>query len=272
MLEKNNMNLNKALVVMQKAAFDAGCMLLQRQSTVKRLESRKDFLTDTDLKSEEIILRALLSAYPSIPSYSEEKGGTEEKEGYLWVIDPVDGTINFFLQDDNWGISIALVENSLSIAGVIYLPARKQMFVASKDTLAKMRVGKGKWRDLSVSKDSKLADSQFWLEWGKEEHGGDDHEKVYEVIKKLDRHSLYPQIRNSATADLMKVAQGKIAGLVFTKPEPFDVAAAGLIIERAGGVVTEIHGGSWSSFSKSLVASNGIIHNDLLRIIMTTKK
>ena len=93
--------------------------------------------------------------------------------------------------------------------------------------------------------------------------------RVYDVIKILDRHTLYPQIRNSATAEMMMVACGKIAGYVFLKPEPFDIAAAGLIVERAGGEVTEADGNPWGPFSRSLVASNGAIHNDLLRIIKT---
>lgn len=75
---------------------------------------------------------------------------------------------------------------------------------------------------------------------------GDGHKKVYDVIAKLDRHTLYPQIRNSATADMMMVACGKIAGYIFLKPEPFDIAVAGFIIERAGAELPtrmEIRGG-----------------------------
>lgn len=264
------MNLDKALAVMESAAINAASVLETLQPKSRRLESRKDFLTDADLKSEEVILRTLTAEYPDIPQFSEERGDTEAKEGYLWVVDPIDGTINFFLQDDHWGISIALAENGTTMAGVVYLPARRQMFSASREIATRFHlVGgeKSQWTNPRVSQEDNLANSQFWIGWGKEEHGGDDHKRVYDVIAKLDRHTLYPQIRNSATADMMMVACGKIAGYVFLNPEPFDIAAAGLIIERADGRVTDADGNPWGPFSRSLIASNGALHGDLLRII-----
>src|SRR3989338_346942 len=133
------LHLATALTVMENAAIHAARVLTRMQLKSRRLESRKDFLTDADLKSEEIILRTLAAEYPNIPVLSEEKGGIEIKEGYLWVIDPIDGTINFFLQDDHWGISIALVENGRTVAGVVYLPAKRQMFSASRDVAARTR-------------------------------------------------------------------------------------------------------------------------------------
>lgn len=256
-----------AIDAMKRVAVDAGKLLVQMQPKIKRLEARKDFLTDADLKSEQVILSLLASEYPDIPSLSEEKGGDEVAEGYLWVVDPVDGTINFFLGDDHWGVSIALVKDGRTIAGVVYLPARGQLFSASRDRASKLLLGDNRTIDLKVSGESNLAESQFWVGWGKENHGGEDHKKVYDAIIKLDRRTLYPQIRNSATADMMMVASGKIQGYVFLNPEPFDIAAAGLIIEQAGGKVTDKDGNPWGAFSRSLVASNGILHDELLSII-----
>lgn len=260
------MNIIGALSTMEDAAINAGNLLLSMQPKTRRLDSRKDFLTDADLKSEDVILRALRKEYPDIPSFSEESGGKKLTKGYLWIVDPIDGTINFFLGDDHWGISIALAHNGRTIAAVIFLPAKKQLFYVSYNMTSRLRYIGGNM-ELNVNQESYLKESQFWVGWGKEEHKGADHKKVYGVIAKLDRHTLYPQIRNSATADMMMVACGKIAGYVFPKPEPFDIAAAGLIIERAGGVVTDMNGNPWNPFSKSIVASNGVIHNDLLNIL-----
>jgi len=263
------MNLEKALGVMETAALEAGRMLLDMQPQTRRLASRKDFLTDADLKAEEIILRTLAAEYPDIPSLSEEKGGEELTIGYQWIVDPVDGTINFFLQDDHWGVSIALAENGRVIAGTIYLPAKKQLFSALIDIAARLRRVEEKetpWENIKVNQ-SNLKESQVWLEWGKEEHEGNDHKKVYEIIERVDRETLYPQIRNSAVADMMMVARGNIAGYVFPKPQPVDIAAAGLIIQQAGGAVTDMEGNAWGPFSRSIVASNGVTHDELLRII-----
>ena len=206
-------NLNKALDLMERAAIDAGEFLVSMRPKIKRLESRKDFLTDANLGSEKIILSILAEAYPDIPSLSEERGGLELTEGYLWIIDPVDGTINFFLGDDHWGVSIALVENGHTIAGVVYLPSKGQLFSALRDMTANLRViGKDNEERLvlGVNEESIMTNSQFWLGWGKEEHGGGDHEKVYSAIAKLDSSTLYPQIRNSAVADMMMVAASEV--------------------------------------------------------------
>lgn len=259
-------DLSSALQTMERAAIDAGELLVAMQPESRRLASRKDFLTDADIYSERSIVTTLAAERPDIPALSEEKGGIESTEGYLWIIDPVDGTINFFLGDDHWGVSIALAKDGCAIAGVIYLPARKQLFSALRDMPATLRtVGSGsEGAILRVNDEADLASSQFWFGWGKEEHGGEDHEKVYRAIAALDRCTLYPQIRNSATADMMMVARGTIHGYVFLKPEPFDIAAAGLIIECAGGKVTDKDGKPWNAFSRSLLASNGILHDEAL--------
>lgn len=264
------MDLNNALDIMMQAGIRAGQMLLEIQPQAIRIESKKDFLTDADLRSEDLILEILNSYYPEIPSLSEEKGGEEIKEGYLWIIDPIDGTVNFFSQDDHWGVSIALVKDSRTIAGLIYLPARGRMFSAAIDRPPLMMIDEQKKEAVflhRVNQINTLADAQVRTCWGKEEHNGQDHERVYELIKKLDQHTLYPQIRNCATADLMAVVEGKISGHVFTKPTPFDIAAAGLIIEKAGGSVTDMAGNPWNPFSRSLVSTNGLIHKELLAVI-----
>lgn len=90
------MNLTKILETMESAAINAGNMLCNMQPQTRRLASRKDFLTDADLMADKMILRTLKDAYPNIPSFSEESGGKDFRDGYLWVIDPVDGTVNFF--------------------------------------------------------------------------------------------------------------------------------------------------------------------------------
>jgi len=263
-------DLFKALKIMEQAAIDAGRLLTKMQPKSRRLESRKDFLTDADLESEQAILSVLEAEYPEITSFSEEQGGIMT-DGYLWVIDPIDGTINFFLGDSHWGVSIALVKRQQTIAGVVYLPANKQLFSASCDTPTKLRIvdSEDEEINLHVNNETNLINSQFWFGWGKEDCGGEDHRKVCEAMAKLDRQTLYPQIRNSATADMMMVAWGKIHGYVFLKPEPFDIAAAGLIIERAGGSVTDQNGHPWNAFSSSLIASNGILHEKLLSVINT---
>lgn len=266
--ETIDVQLERAMSVMKSAAREAGARVLTMQPETRRLAARKDFLTDADLRSERIILEALSGQYPNIPAFSEEKGGEERLEGYVWVIDPIDGTINFFQGDDNWAISIALVKDEETVAGVIYMPAKDLLFSAYAGRDATVESNDDNTRSLlAVNDEQKLSDSQIWLEWGKNDPEGKEHERVYQLIENLDRTSMYPQMRNSGSADAMAVARGQISGFVFLKPDPFDVAAAGLIIKQAGGTVTDVDGTPWKAFSTSFVASNGMVHDELLRVV-----
>lgn len=263
-------DIGRTLEKMRLLALKTGEALLLRQGCAQTLPTSKDFLSDADLLAEKLILEELGGTFPGIPFLSEEKGGDKITEGYLWVIDPIDGTYNYFRQNDHWGVSIALVKDGETVAGVICTPGSGWIYFSEKGRGAyrqELTYGLGGPELIRVSKEASMKEAQFWVGWGKEEHGGNDHERVYDVIRRLDRVSLYPQIRNSAVGDAMAVACGQSSGFVFPKPEVVDIAAAGLIVEEAGGTVTDLKGQPWSPFSPSFVASNGNFHTELLKVL-----
>ncbi len=243
-------------------AEEAGGVLLKLQKSVKELKKdRKDFLTDADLVSNNIIVSRLKSLDPEIPIYSEENEGILLGEGKMWVIDPLDGTINFFHQDYLWGVSIALAENGKSIIGVVSLPTLSQAFGVTEggEVIVRGDVSFG------VRKESRLSGAQIWTDWGKKS------EDVISLLPKLKKVSLYPQIRGCATASLMAVATGKICAYIHPHPAPEDFASAALIVEKAGGKVTDLQGKSWNIFSSSIIATNGILHEPILNGIKEEK-
>lgn len=248
----------------------------QRLSSVKPKPevSDKDFLTDADQLSEAIIRRALKDRFPYISSFGEESETGVAFRGDGFYIDAIDGTVNYFHGDDYWGISIALALGGASVAGVVYLPAKGQMFFAQDDGpawLATVADGKiGKPVPISVSKeDNGPTKPLILIDWVKEKNGGQDHARVVEILDRLRKEFLYPQIRNCSVANLMMVAAGKAAGFVHLRPEIYDVAAGCLIVERAGGKVTDLAGKPWSPHSaeKGIVASNGVLHDEILSTI-----
>lgn len=262
------MDIERAIQVMESAAKKAGDALVAMQATSVRLASRKDFLSDADLLSEEIILRELSTAFPSIPAFSEEKGGEKLIKGYQWVIDPVDGTINFFHQRTHWGVSIALVHNAYTVAGVVCLAGKKQLFSAVQGRMELRSVlGTSPSIAPELSKARTLSHSQFSVGWGKNDPSGYQHKRVLQLISRLDSESIYPLILNSTVADIMDICMGRSAGYVHLNPEPFDVAAAGYILQQLGGRVTDKNGHQWSPFSDSIVASNGLIHDEFLHLV-----
>lgn len=261
------------LKIMRHAALKAGRELLALQSSVRRLESRKDFLSDADLKADGLIQKILGEHFPAIPYFSEEREGGVVPDGMRWVVDPLDGTYNYFIGDSNWAVSIALVEGDTTIVAVVYVPGAKRMFYAGylgipETVFVDDQLGFTYSRPLQVNRETNLADSQIWLEWGKEKLDGSVHPPVLEALRRLSGGvSMYPGIRNSAAADPMAVARGQIGGFVMLEPDPFDVAAAGLIIRQAGGTVTDLQGRPWKATSESIVATNGRIHDQLLDVL-----
>ena len=217
------LQMTDVLDVMEKAAVGTGAMLLEMQPRAKSLSTRKDFVSDADLRSEELILRILRSRFPDIPILSEEAGGVALRTGYLWVIDPVDGTINYFFQDEHWGVSIALVRDSQTIAGVVYLPAKDLLFSATSESATQVcRPGRSEsWQECRVRPLANPKDCQIWHDWGKGLHDGADHRRVVELHAKINAVIPYPQMRNGCIASASMVALGRIAGYFFASPEPF---------------------------------------------------
>ncbi len=267
-LAKDGSALTRLAKVMADAARKAGKKLLEMQPQVKEIKKpEKDFLTDADLASEEIILETLGEAYDPIriPFLSEEAGGEETDDG-LFVIDPLDGTVNYSIQDDHWGVSIGFVTETdrTTKTGVIYIPSKDLLFAACAAVPHTWCIdGKVKITTPRVNDKSDLSRSQVWVD----PYGVVDEKFALRILRKLRNHTLYPQTRICCTTGLMAVATGKIVGYIHTSPTPFDIAAGCLIIEKAGGKVTDLKGKPWTAFSKSIVATNGRVHDKLLDII-----
>lgn len=258
------------LVNMRNAAMEAGYALLDLQpsATVVNKED-KDFLTIADVLSEKIIFKTLKAEYPSIPTFSEEDGGEAKTSGYLWVIDPLDGTVSYFHQSrDRWGVSIALVKDGITQIGVVFLPGRGELFEAttSMESMAWktnqstiLSVG----RPIRVNQQKREIDRcHFLMDWGKT-----NPELFLKRLGNLRAKSLYPATTMCCTSGLIDVAQGYYPGYALIPPDPFDIAAAGLIAEKAGARVTTLDGQRWSPFAKSIVASNDLVHDELLAIL-----
>lgn len=251
------------LAIMKETALKSGRVLEMRQPTAERVETdSKDFLTRQDIESEELITDALHRTCPDIPIYSEESGGEENIVGRLFVVDPLDGTINYFTQDQAWGVSIGLVEDGKPTAGVIFLPKFNALFCAYGHGAVRIL---GPERDCRVSGTpaSSLAQARVWTD-----HVKGNPTIVKDVFGILTDNTTYPRVPLCATVAMMALASGRIDGFVHPAPEPEDVAAAITIVEAAGGTVTGLDGEPYPIFSRDvMVATNGKIHVKLLDIL-----
>lgn len=258
------MNFEKLLPQVIKIIQKAGQALLETQPKVEKIEKKgKDFLTSADLKSDSLIFQELRALTPEIPIYSEENEEKVKKEimwkEIMWIVDPLDGTINYFHQDNFWGVSIALVENQKTQLGVVYLPVLNQLVGVTREGKI---IRKGNISSWGVRTDTRLSKGQIWTDWAKE-----SIESTLSVFSKLAKSGLSPQIRLCCSASLLMVASGRISAYIHPQPGPEDIAAGCLIVERAGGYVTDLTGKAWTPFSTSILASNSLLHDQIFEVL-----
>lgn len=223
-----------------------------------------DFTTQVDKEVDSFLKEKIASLYPQSNFLTEETAPSnyksmEELED-LWIIDPLDGTINFSRKNTNFAISIALVNKGIPILGIVYLPMCDMMYSAQSDEDNALLNGKA----INVSSISSNREIVLGCDWSW------DLQKRSIVVKWLNNiYSSVRQIKSmgSAASDLASLAAGKIDAYVHSGIKPWDIAAAALIIEKAGGRITTPEGNDWNVFNADIAASNGIIHNEIIRLI-----
>ena len=210
------------LNIMIKASEKASKVLIRDFGEVEKLQvSNKgpsDFVTNADLKTEKIIIEELKKAKPNYSILSEEKGFEKNKDNKTWIIDPIDGTVNFLHGVPHFAISIALKDESEIIAGIIYDPIKDEMFYAEKNNGAYFNNQR-----IRVSKKNNFSDCLF-VTGGKIE---------------LDYDFSFRK-SGSAALDLAYVAAGRYDGYFQRNLNIWDIAAGIIILNEAGGLINEI--------------------------------
>ena len=212
------------LNLMIKASEKASKILIRDFGEIENLQvSRKgprDFVTNSDIKVEKIIFEELKKARPNYSFISEEKGYENNKDtSNTWVIDPIDGTVNFLHGIPHFAISIALKTNNEIVSGLIYDPIKDEMFFAEKDNGAFFNNHR-----IRVSKKNNLNDCLFAT-------GG----KINQDLDLPNRKS------GCAALDLAYVASGRYDGYFQNDLNLWDIAAGIILIKEAGGIINDIN-------------------------------
>lgn len=245
------------------AAREAGALLRERSGKAEHIERKAgeetNLVTELDRRSEAIIIRMIRERYPDHEVLAEESGRNTHTSEYRWIIDPIDGTTNFAQGLPIFAVSIGLEKNGVIVAGVVYDPTRDEMFTAEK--------GKGAFlngRAIRVSTTSRLIDSTLATGFPydiRSNRGNVAHftNFLYEAraLRRL----------GSAAIDLCYVACGRLDGYWELSLNPWDMAAGVLLVEEAGGRFTDLEGGPGTIYGKTLLTSNGRIHDAMVEIL-----
>lgn len=233
--------------------FD-GVFKIENKTTIN------DLVTEVDKHAEKAIIDIIKATYPTHSIISEEVGELMQESDYAWIIDPIDGTVNFAHAIPICCVSIGLRHKGQMILGAVYNPIMKELFFAEK--------GKGAFLNdmkISVSKKSDFKKAclvtGFPYKWPK------TYEHPIKVFERFIMEGLPVRRLGSAAIDLCWVACGRFDGFWEYNLNPWDIAAGYLIVEEAGGTITNFDGDPYNVDDKETLATNGIIHDAMLKLI-----
>ncbi len=216
-------------------------------------------LTETDLKINQLVIDSVKKEFPGHSIIAEEGSDFSEKSEYVWVCDPVDGTIPFSHGIPTCVFSLALVRKGKSILGVIYDPFLDRMFFAEKNKGAFLNGEK-----ISVSRAISLQNTLVGVESWKDDKA--NILKAAEIV--LNKGAKITSLNSIVYMDML-VANGEFAATLFPGTKPHDSAATKIVVEEAGGKVTDLYGNEqrYDRDIKGHIASNGILHQELVDIV-----
>ena len=245
-------------------ATEAAATLIKEYSTrsftISNKEGINNLVTEVDHKSEEVIFEIIKKNYPDHQILSEESGAIIQDSQYKWIIDPIDGTVNFANHIPLCCVSIGIEVNGKMELGAVYNPFINEFFFAQRGYGATLNE-----HLISVSKTAHVINS--CLVTGFPYTYLDTVNGPLEVFSKLIRKGIPVRRLGSAAMDLCWVAAGRFDGFYEHKLSAWDSAAGFLIVEEAGGKVTDMKGAHYNPYQPGILASNGIIHDELLAVV-----
>ncbi len=249
---------------MQAMAREAGSLLMDyfRQHVKVKIEYKGDvdLVTVADRKSEALILERIRHQFPTHDVMGEEGARVETGSEYKWYVDPLDGTTNFAHGFPVFCVSLAVERRGQRIAGVIYDPTRDEMFSAELGSGARLDE-KANGEAIRVSATANLGECLVATGFPSHKRHKSPNIYFYHQIT-LRTHGV--RRAGSAALDLCNVASGRFDGFWEFNLNPWDTAAGVLIVEEAGGKVTDFSGGAFQIASRETLASNGLVHGALL--------
>lgn len=224
---------------------------------ISNKEGINNLVTEVDHASEKAIIEVIKSQFPDHHILSEECGDLVQDSEYKWIIDPIDGTVNFAHRIPICCISIGIEHNKKMALAAIYNPYLNELFVAERGKGATLN-----GKTISVSKKENVINA--CLVTGFPYTYLDEPNGPLEVFERFIRKGVPVRRLGSAAIDLAWVACGRFDGFYEHKLQAWDSAAGFLLVEEAGGKVTNMQGAEYSPYLPGIIASNGIIHDELI--------
>ncbi len=244
-----------------KLAKQAGTEIKKRfnRDHIVKIKTKSQIVTQGDLIADKLIVAAIKKKFPNHGILSEESGKNKISSDYLWTIDPIDGTTNYSIGSPLFAVCISLFFRSKPILGVAYAPAMDELYYAENRKGAFLN-------NIKIHVSSKTALNKSFLTFC---HGStnNDIKRAMKIYNKIKFQGLDSRQLGSAALELGFVAAGRTDCIIIPGANPWDVGAGVLLVRESGGKVTNFIGEEWNLNSKDMVASNGKIHNQLIKFL-----
>jgi myo-inositol-1(or 4)-monophosphatase len=260
------MNFIKEKKIALYAIKRAGAELRRKFQTgdyTMKLKSKHEIVTNVDIDSNNLILEIIKKNFPTHNILSEETGNDKRISDFLWIVDPLDGTTNFFTHNPLFCVAIALVYKGDVVLSFVYAPMQQELFWAKK--------GEGAFlgnRKLKVSSQRDI--NKAFINYC---HGYSlkSKERAISIYKYIKLNKLDARHFGSTSLELAYIASGRIDALFIPEPHTWDVAAGNLLVSEAGGVVNDFNMMKWNLESKGLIASNKNLAKEMGELIKRIK-
>jgi myo-inositol-1(or 4)-monophosphatase len=253
----------KEQMVAERAAKKAGTALLRMVGRIRHIRKKGpiDLVTEADLRAERIVLDAIQNAFPDDNILSEEAGAQNSPTtARTWIIDPLDGTTNFAHGFPFFAISIALQLERKPVLGVVYIPASRELFEASR--------GRGAFlnkKPIRVSTIARLGDALLGTGFPYYIH--EQARRIMPLFGRMIGKAQGVRRPGAASIDLSYVAAGRLDGFWEEGLKPWDTAAGVVLVEEAGGVLSTFRGDAYCPYDNTILAANPAIHAEMLKIL-----
>jgi myo-inositol-1(or 4)-monophosphatase len=261
------MDLDHVMRVATSAAYRGAEALRTRLGNLSQVDPKgpNDLVTDADMASEKEIITTIRGSFPEHAVIAEEGGRREGNSGYRWIVDPLDGTVNFVHQLPFVAVSIAFAREEEMLAGLVLNPFSGELFAAQAGRGARLN-----GKPIGVSPAARVCESLLATGFPY------DRNRAFDALAQRFLSCLREArgIRRfgSAALDLCFVACGRFAGYWEQDLKPWDTAAGGLIVQEAGGTVTDFSNRPFNADGGEILATNGRIHREMLTLIEVGNK